>query len=628
MGSNRTLELKDGFNALITGVRPQTVPISAFTTLKNAVVINNKLRCRDPYYAVSTTDASFTTYGANVSGLIDIQPIKNGYIHFLFRTGTGFCSYRVDNDTSTTHFVLDSSVWRHSQYVKMGSLTFSNICTSGAILGTKVYPTRSSGAISTAPIGLPKPVSIGLTLGTSTGNCGWSRVGNFSHKITWVIDDGYEFTESNASDLGTSYISNVADNYIRVTRPTTPAGYAITHWRVYRRDDVANSDFQLIQTISIATSYFNDSGDNEYVALNDVAPYLDHAQFPESPIVIGQYKNRLWMGSITGKLYYSKVNSPQGSCQYFYSLGYFQVGDPNDEFIRLIETEEYLLVVKRNSIYLVSGTDVSTFTLQKLDDMGSVIPGFTFIYDGYLYYTNSSGIWKWDFYNEPVNLATSIWQDFLQIRSIFDIQLYTYYWFTVFDKLNGLILFIFPTDLLPSAKILVLNPKTNLWVGSYDFGLVSAGCNLSVDTKSSHILVSNLASAYKLYISDPGPSFTILTTGPESTFNFTAITGYTLPDVEELGKKLYRFAHVVTRLLPESSSQSTGSINFTVLKYDGTTASFSSSLPVGPTILINKIHIGVTSELLAFVFYGTSISAVKTIEIEAVKIEYENTGHY
>lgn len=628
MGKNNVFELTEGFNSLITGVQPQTVPISAFYVLKNAVVINNKLQLRAPYYAVSTSATVFTTQGAQTYGLINVQPIKEGYNYILFCCDLNFGSYRVDNQTETTLLTLPTTPIRVPQYVKMGSLVFSTLCASGTVLGTKVYPTDSFGAISTAPIGLPKAASPAIVKNSSSGSGNWSSTGLFEYKITWVIDSGYEFTEGNSSDKVVGQVVLVTQDYFTFTKPATPAGYPITHWRLYRRNVTTNSDFQLIKTLTIATTTTNDLSDIQLPALNDVAPYLDHAQFPGSPVVLGQYKNRLWMGDETGKLYYSKVNSPQGSCQYFYSLGYFQIGDPNDEFIRLLETEEYLIVVKRASIWLVSGTDVSTFTLQKLDDSGSLVTNLTFLYNGNLYYINPSGIWKWDFYSAPINLASAIWQDFLYIRVSLNDADYTKKWFVVIDKKKELFLFVCPTVIDSTTKILVLNPKTNLWVGCYEFGIVSAGCNLIEDKINPYVLVSNASGTYKLYVSDSEILTWLGFLTVESTFNFSAVTGFTLPEITELHKKLYRFAHIGMKLLPESVSQSSGTVNFTVIKYDGTTASFNASLNVGSTISINKIHIGVTSELVALAFYGTAISAVKTIEIEAIKLEFESIGNY
>lgn len=274
------------------------------------------------------------------------------------------------------------------------------------------------------PNGIPKPSGIAFQWFT-TGGSGGFEAGDTAYRYTYVYKVGstYEWegpADSNSVNTQTTTTAGAGRVVLTLNQPdATDAESHITHFRIYRKHPSQDRYYFVEEVAVTGTGSTQNYTDDDGTVFDTTRPLYEVDSFDNefeanSQIDINHFGIRLHKGI----MFYASTDgitlrfSQPGLPESVPSKNLFIVGGSNDPIMELISTDNSLIIVKKFSIWQITGTNVYDFELEQIANWGSFLPNMTFSHLGYLYGINQSGIWRWDGNDKPDFITNQISRDF------------------------------------------------------------------------------------------------------------------------------------------------------------------------------------------------------------------------
>lgn len=256
--------------------------------------------------------------------------------------------------------------------------------------------------------------------------------GTYIYAYTYVFNDGagYESESAKSNSSGEITVSSKKIG-VDVVASSDPQ---VTGIRIYRYSDVSaqwktigdgtDPTATVPNTTAMITDNINDSNEamivGEYL---DIGEPLDTSLAAVQFDGIASHRNRLW-GFKNEYLYCTQAYKPDKWYSDISTTFQPILIDPEtrEGIVAIVSYYNYLVIFTLNKMFLLAGSDESTFTIQQSKfNIGCIARRSPAIGNGYLHWLSAVGVYKWDGENVPVWISEKIDNDFEgQKRGIMD----------------------------------------------------------------------------------------------------------------------------------------------------------------------------------------------------------------
>jgi len=381
---------------------PRNTPVNFCTHMKNMYVRNGELRKRKGMHKQQSIGFDignivrdgFAEYNDGGTREIIWADANNNWSHSSDFGGTA--SLTVTSGTTLTRFK------------KLNNLIY-------IACGDKMR--KYGGGTSIYDSGLPPPgIFANIVLNAGTGLWKGLFSVQYDWAAVWISDNDSKGPTIESNIAGTpSSVTPLAGgsgtDTVTLTRPalsSVDTEHNVTHWRVYRRLNIIGGLFFRVSTtdIPIAETTFVDDGT---LANFQLAGPTNHTE-PTAADDLEYWKSRMWYIDADDK---EKVRfSLLDFAEYVPSINVFVVGSQNDPCKKLIGFDQFILIIKKDSVWAIEGNSLLSFRLREvLRDNGTISEAMR--YEQFVYWHNAKGIWQWNSNTKQlVNIALQIWNDF------------------------------------------------------------------------------------------------------------------------------------------------------------------------------------------------------------------------
>ena len=426
-----------------------------------------------------------------------------------------------------------------------------------------------------------------------------------------------------------------------------PAGYEhITHIRLYASLDSAAGPYGFVKDIAFADMTFDTASErHDYVDDLSTAPdfgeplpetlnVLDatlpganqHAQINFAYEHLEVYGERMWYASTDNELLYFSEPPTEARAlpESVPSFNFLVIGSTQDPFVELIARSQFLLIVKKYSMWIVEGTSKAEFRVQQITEYGSFCPHMTFWHKGWLYYADDSGIYRSQLFSEPERLSDKILEDWDGFSKL-NIEKWSY----AIDPHSGFIWFILDVASGINTKVFVFDPTGGHWVGTIEAS-ISQAFNIKAAEKGAgdsgrNYLFFGESNAGDIEARIYDNSFTLITdTGPTvkwqsvSTCDIDIELGQLLHPHMPIGKKLFRRLKLFHRGLAAENIKLHARIDGSDVTIDDTVATVDGGM-------IER-NVGRSGDHMAPIIQSTGIAAAAAFKITRLLLEWEEIG--
>jgi len=282
--------------------------------------------------------------------------------------------------------------------------------------GPTVGPFRYDG-VAVYPAGLPAPTDGPGISGSSFGN-GSLTAGKHKWKMTYVYGI---YGESEGGPESITYTAT-GDDAKRLTVPTSVRG-DVTAIRLYRTDKFTNDDdpeaFIFYRVLDLWTDVISEVSYGDEIKVTGGVPertsVADHINdddlggemqgdkgMPPAGSILTVWNERLWVAGSAAypeRLWFSDIGTDGIPRPDVFVDGYFKdvTSKYGDAITGLHAVPGALLVVKRNSIWTLTGEGVDTYSLrQGQDGVGCVAPRSLATYRGGVIFLGADGVYSFD----------------------------------------------------------------------------------------------------------------------------------------------------------------------------------------------------------------------------------------
>lgn len=436
------------------------VPITFLTETQNGIVKNGLL---EP--ACSLEEILKLTGMPLARWAQSVDARNRNFLYFV--SNNSFYAYSLQTYTLGLQF-LGTSSFSHTQ---QEFTRYNNILYFGGLDSMwKLYyeDLVGSGRYVLAPIGV-STLEISGSTGefTATLSGSHSLSGTYSYRMTYVINNSEQIVEGNGSTTSRSITASSQGALIGI-----PKSYnnLVNKVRIYRLDPGQSNYYYLteVSTNVTSTSTYLDTG-----TANDTTRPIPTTNNLITGIVSRVsciYKDKLFFNDGKNKLYFSQNGYPE----HISSTSFLTVGETDDEITALIPLDDYLLIVKKSSIWSLSGSNISDFNLSKVATYGSPFYGGTKYHLGVVYFIRLDGIYSYTPNFSIEKISTDIEQDIINYLDktgdyklqIIDDPSTGYLWFGIGTQLS------FGSNRVYN-KIFIYDPATKKWLGTSDTKLMS-----------------------------------------------------------------------------------------------------------------------------------------------------------
>lgn len=281
---------------------------------------------------------------------------------------------------------------------------------------------RESATTYFQAIGLPQASISAASWQTSPTGDGGFEAGDTAFRVCYVQKRGTEFDWQGPASEEFEVATTAATNgYVAVSinRPPNSYGSAgATHARFFIKppskgffsflEDVALSPGSGTTNINLTDGSIYDET-RRLFAVNDLAnEYEENTRLEDTHYGLVNHLDRMFYLSTDGyTLWYSEVLKPESVP----SANFLIVGTKGDPFTEVISSKGALWIIKRYSIWKLTGSYPGDFAMVKVAHFGSFFPNMTFVHDGFMYGANQIGIWRWGGDGEPDYISKQIQRD-------------------------------------------------------------------------------------------------------------------------------------------------------------------------------------------------------------------------
>lgn len=598
-------------------------PINIIRDMSNMLIENGCLTKTKPLS--KSTNSAYTNKFLDIFEYIYSQFVLS---YFVFKDRGGSNDYKyidgesINTSIATTLTTVPTMSSNGNDVKKARSNANIIYLCDGTVPGRKFF--RDGTDIRLYKNGLPAPTSA-PTLSVPSAFAG-SLNGDYYYYYTWVQTNEHQTIESEASPISAVQAVTLTTCPIRITIPATPTSTAsgyITKARVYRLDP-ANTIAYYITEVTVSGSgttvvddYGNNSGHGYTRDFTRPKPVGENTQINFNPYHIAWYKQRMWYSKLqSNEIYFSEVLRPDAVKN---DTSYLVIGDKDDAIKSLISTPQFLLVVKRKTMWIVEGSNPSDFLVTQVCRYGSQTEHVCW-YQGYLYYANESGIFRTRLAGEPEKISDQILNDFRTALDASTRPRVENWKFLVEPTSNMIWISINSsgaTANLPTITY-IFNPSIGKFVGVINVGIESWGIFYS--SNNTPKLFFTVADGYiYLYNVTTLEGISNYTGGySEITQDISATIGGFI-DPYPIAMKLYR----LLKLMYKTDGQ-TETIDVGARKIDGTAITVKSNLSLGSGANA-LMTVGRSDKALSFKISKTAADMTKRWLINFTEIEYEPT---
>lgn len=337
-----------------------------------------------------------TLQGIQVNALAKLSGVEsNGYVKILATLLRNGVAVGVTEATTLFQNTAIQLVWGNSTFLWSANLTGADL--NGSNFGV-IFTAQLSANASLTPVTLSiqdvtvtaSQVGTGFVAGTSTA--GSNLAGTYTWAITNVANDGAE------SDLSSPSLG-VSCGSVAGTLTSIPAGDARTVARnIYRIGGTMNSFYQVGSIAdNVSTTYFDNLTDIAAItagsiAAGGVAGLSPNSRLGNQPIKYPcyHYDRLFWVTpNAPNQIIWSK---PLNGYAYP-AVNFALVGD-SKPITGIISKWGCLIIIKTDSIWILSGTDENSFSLARTESIVGTDQPFTItsIANGVIF-VNSQGPW-------------------------------------------------------------------------------------------------------------------------------------------------------------------------------------------------------------------------------------------
>ena len=589
---------------------PLATPIDYFRSMVNALIEDGELIKRKAFKELknpnkSTIDGFREYFFASTRSII----LKQKFTPFEWYTYKGSSLATVTNWGATTgaaQFPPSFAEFGGVIYTCENSTTCRKLATISA---TETFER----------MGVPRPsasyATTAVVVGTAISTVAW-EVGNHFYALTFVVPFDQGEVESDAIFIG-SYNMAVpgATNVPRIqVTPTTAALaniHSVSKARIYRKNPSQNEYYfvkELAVSNGVLAQWDDDASGTGAPTAQDTGRLgpITHG-YPEYQFrSIAIFKSRLFGIDSTSRLWVSEVGKPD----YIQARSYLQVGDPSEYGMKLIVYGDTLLIVKRNSIWALTGNSWADFTLQPVLDIGAVSIYSVFIFNNSLYFVNEQGLWRWLIgQGKPELISVGIQKDFELTAQI---------------DLDRSVVGLEPTkgDIwvsFASSKIYVFDPTNNIWKGvislSHTVECFNYVGNYAGYSKKAAIFFNGKLNSYN---EDSGISGTA-----ETSMAFSARTGMKLD--RSAIQKIYKNLVMFDRENLNYTTTNTQTLSVAIDFLNSTVATVVKTVTVNQNSY-NIVDIGRTDRGMSIEWKNDAINIDPVFSIIGFELEYELVG--
>lgn len=427
------LSINQTFAGYSTAKRARNTPFN-FLTNHDRVSNKNTINCFTHNGAVKGR-AKFSTYDgmtAKAHPILALAPYKNIgsgndkiriLSHYQDATNTSaFEVLKFDSAGTPSQVSLDTAI---SSIYPVKSEFFQNVLylSYGVATPNKYFIDGTTDYYEPQGIITPSAAPTSVTYTSSGGSGGFEAVSGstrYQYSYVYKVGSDYEWEGNFGSDSGV-VTSDDATGKVTMTLtqpPNDATGSHLTHFRIYRRHP-SQSIYYFVEDVAISgygstQSYTDDDGTvyDETEPAGEVNEFGNifraNTQLASAHYGIRLHKGRMWYlltDNVT--LQYSEASLPE-SCP---TRNQFTVGTSADPFTEIISAKGALYIVKKFSIWKLTGETIQDFELLQVADFGSYLPNMTFTYNGFLYGANGAGIWRWTGDGPAEYISRQIYED-------------------------------------------------------------------------------------------------------------------------------------------------------------------------------------------------------------------------
>lgn len=413
-----------------SGVNPESALITDLISADECFIQNGEIVTRSPYN--THANGSFPLFGPLAGCEVLSAPpsiLGNDFLVFKVNDGTpsSYRSIPLLFNTGDNNFqnliTVDSANPANTQSAKFKLYNGVLYISDGRSIGYKVFYDPTLGPVpQIIHQGLPPPTTLSDPVSSALSST-WPETGTYQYAVSWVQVNPYQTIESNAQTSSMAFtVSSLSTQRATITIPTaaipgqTTSGTddRVTKARIYRKNP-SQTLYYYVGEVTVSYTSAVTFQDDGTLFQDQTRPLsFNNGRIPQGHIDMELYAGRMWyLANDNISVFFSEIDANGVSQpEAVPSFNQIAIGNSTDAFVACFTYPSFLLIVKKFSMWIISGTTKADFAVQQVARAGSFCRNMTFIHRGLLYFANNEGIFVTDLFTKATKISDQIKLEF------------------------------------------------------------------------------------------------------------------------------------------------------------------------------------------------------------------------